>query len=661
MMYGSDFWRYVFFELQQVKMAAGVRWQNLMISVSGLACICVSCIPAHAQAALPLAPEMRELQVSLPEGGADTAPVAAQGIRGQAWRFDGENDFLPVAMDRQAQPLVVWSLACWIKLDDLPGPATHTLLTWRDAEGHETRLFVLRPEFKGRNYRLGFDHRQATLLTDDPNHLVSRITPTFTSEIWYHLGVTAGDGRIVFYIDGVPVHEEEVEVVPALAADMGRIGTDLAGEAAFAGAVDSVRVSPSTLTADQMARLYRDELGKTRLAANRELLLADFPHAASHLDEPESDWARALEAPYWYSKAWDWNEVQHWPEYQDDAVTVIAAFDSADKEGADHVCDGEEDDIEIQQALDAVPDTGGKVVLRDGTYHLSNVLLPKSNTELEINGLLRVDDAVSSALTRNTMRGDKSYHVADAGRFRVGQWVTAVDDNGTDHKGGWDNLQGGRKYGQCVVIAAIDGDAITVEEVPAEYKDRSTQNEPPRYGKDYLVDDHALLTTCHSAILVQGQRMVFIHGAGSIFGNRMNQKRTAPTSNWRRWEELRAGSGILVFDSSFVRVEGLTIHDANLHNLTFWMTENCTAEGLDVFGANDKNIAAVSTHRLRLFGNHAHDSVCEDGIIFYVLGHSALVGKNRLTDNPRFALRFHASCRFVTPLENVVSEKRINQ
>ena len=84
---------------------------------------------------------------------------------------------------------------------------------------------------------------------------------------------------------------------------------------------------------------------------------------------------------------------------------------------------------------------------------------------------------------------------------------------------------------------------------------------------------------------------------------------------------MRAGSGIVVFDSSFVRIEGLTIHDANLHNLTFWMTENCTAEGLDVFGANDKNIAAVSTHRLRLFDNHAHDSVCEDGIIFYVLGH----------------------------------------
>jgi hypothetical protein len=78
---------------------------------------------------------------------------------------------------------------------------------------------------------------------------------------------------------------------------------------------------------------------------------------------------------------------------------------------------------------------------------------------------------------------------------------------------------------------------------------------------------------------------------------------------------------------------------------------------LDVYGANDKNIAAVSTHRLRLFNNHVHDAVCEDGIIFYVLGHSALVGKNRITDNPRFALRFHASCRSSIPLANVASGK----
>ena len=87
-------------------MAASVRCQSLLIAVLGLACLCLSYISAYAQAALPPAPEMQELQVSLPDGGADTAPVPAQGIRGKAWHFDGKNDFLPLAMDQQAQPLV---------------------------------------------------------------------------------------------------------------------------------------------------------------------------------------------------------------------------------------------------------------------------------------------------------------------------------------------------------------------------------------------------------------------------------------------------------------------------------------------------------------------------------------------------------------------------
>ena len=269
----------LFVELQRLKMATRVRCQILMIAVLALACMCLSFFPVHAQAALPPTPEMQELQVSLPDGGADTAPAPAQGIRGKAWHFDGENDFLPLSIDRQMQPLQAWSLACWLKLDDLPGPATHTLLSWREKKGDETRLFVLRPEFKGRNYRFGFDHKRTTILTDDPDHLAPRITPTITSEMWYHLGLTVGDGRVVFYVDGVPVYQERVEEAPALSFDAGRIGTDLAGGAAFAGIVDVIRISPSELTADQMSEIYLKDLGEARLAANREQLLADFPDA----------------------------------------------------------------------------------------------------------------------------------------------------------------------------------------------------------------------------------------------------------------------------------------------------------------------------------------------------------------------------------------------
>lgn len=52
------------------------------------------------------------------------------------------------------------------------------------------------------------------------------------------------------------------------------------------------------------------------------------------------------------------------------AVTlVVAAFDSLHPEKADYLCDGFNDQVDIQAALDALPATGGEVRLLDGLYH----------------------------------------------------------------------------------------------------------------------------------------------------------------------------------------------------------------------------------------------------------------------------------------------------
>jgi hypothetical protein len=520
-------------------------------------------------------------------------------------------------------------------------------------------VFVERPAFKGRNYRLGYTCGEKTVLTDDPNHHAKQITPTITSGLWYQLGVTVGNGKVVFYVDGVAIYEEPLEEVLQQGIVGGRVGINASGDAAFAGNIESLRISPHVLTPKEMRAAYEVDLGKSRLEANRDQLLTDFPDARPALADESREWISALESPRWCSKAWNWQLARPEAMGGDDPCTVVAAFDSPDKQGADVVCDGVDDDIDIQQALDSVPDTGGKVVLREGTYRLGSALRPQDHTELQIDGLLRVDNALTSKITLDVKRGENTYHVADSQTFRIGQWVTAVDDHSIDHKEGWSNWRGGRKYGRCGVITAITGDAIEIEDAPSEYGDRGNRIGGPSYRQEVLVEANAMLTTSHSAILVQGKQDVYIHGTGCVLGNRMQQERTAPTSNWQHWEEMRANSGIVVFDSCFVRIEGLQVCDAALHNVTFWMTENCTAEGLDVFGANDKNIAAVSTNRLRLFNNHAHDSVCEDGIIFYVLGHSGLVGRNRVTDNPRHGLRMHGSCRFMTSLGNIDGFNRV--
>jgi len=62
------------------------------------------------------------------------------------------------------------------------------------------------------------------------------------------------------------------------------------------------------------------------------------------------------------------------------AVTlVVAASDSKDTTNADYVCDGVNDQIEIQAAIDALPAQGGMVLLLEGTYNISATINIMSN------------------------------------------------------------------------------------------------------------------------------------------------------------------------------------------------------------------------------------------------------------------------------------------
>jgi hypothetical protein len=68
------------------------------------------------------------------------------------------------------------------------------------------------------------------------------------------------------------------------------------------------------------------------------------------------------------------------------ATLVVAASDSSvgAKDGADYVCDGVADEVEIQAALDALPSGGGKVLCMEGTYTFTSSLeIPGDNIELE--------------------------------------------------------------------------------------------------------------------------------------------------------------------------------------------------------------------------------------------------------------------------------------
>lgn len=72
-------------------------------------------------------------------------------------------------------------------------------------------------------------------------------------------------------------------------------------------------------------------------------------------------------------------------------------------EECNYLCDGTNDQVELQAAVDALPDAGGEVIILDGTYNLSaTVQLNKANVTLRGNG----------PATKLVCSGDRGIHIS---------------------------------------------------------------------------------------------------------------------------------------------------------------------------------------------------------------------------------------------------------
>ncbi len=134
------------------------------------------------------------------------------------------------------------------------------------------------------------------------------------------------------------------------------------------------------------------------------------------------------------------------------ATLVVAANDSSDKSkaGADYVCGVTDDDVQIQAALDALPATGGKVMLLEGTFNVSlGITITKSGTILQGagKGATKIDSTLATGdiiyvngaqqtLVENMFITDingsatRAVHVKDSSQSMLMNISTAYADNG---------------------------------------------------------------------------------------------------------------------------------------------------------------------------------------------------------------------------------------
>ncbi len=140
------------------------------------------------------------------------------------------------------------------------------------------------------------------------------------------------------------------------------------------------------------------------------------------------------------------------------ATFVVAGHNAPDsvRTQADFVCDGINDHVELQAAIDSLPNDGGKVLLYGqfitsaavkicGTNHnKDNVVLSGVGWSSEI----KMCDEVKSDLASNVSAGQRNVVVNSSTGFVVGMTVGIADDNG------W----------EAATIASISGNTLTMEQ-----------------------------------------------------------------------------------------------------------------------------------------------------------------------------------------------------
>ena len=114
------------------------------------------------------------------------------------------------------------------------------------------------------------------------------------------------------------------------------------------------------------------------------------------------------------------------------ASITVAAKDSPGRERADFTCDGINDQVEIQQAIDALPASGGLIELFDGTFNFSDdVQITKSNVTIRGAGkstILKHNPTRWVKLTADSDKGANTVTVQDASQFHVGQLIGITNE-----------------------------------------------------------------------------------------------------------------------------------------------------------------------------------------------------------------------------------------
>lgn len=328
----------------------------------------------------------------------------------------------------------------------------------------------------------------------------------------------------------------------------------------------------------------------------------------------------------------------------------------------------------IQQALDS----GARhVIVPAGTYNLLGPLRPLPNQCLEINGTLRIGDAVIQTLRQDVQPGDAKVVVTKGSAYAVGQEVTLHDEQLPIHLINWvHHPEGVRpRHGATYQTRRVNAGHARIVAISG-----NTLHLNAASSRAYRCKFQACLATQHSAILIEHDH-VRVCGTGTIEGNKHNQLDAQPGPlEHDSQEENTAGCCIKVASTQPLEgivIEDITLQNAILHNLSLGVHNNAhfpdcvvsdsIVRGVHSLYAHDKNIAIGRCRNCRIVNNVAAFSEFEDGIVLHQVANDRRqaageiqIQGNRCIGNARNGLHVGANMHDIHLSENICSTNGFN-
>ena len=200
-----------------------------------------------------------------------------------------------------------------------------------------------------------------------------------------------------------------------------------------------------------------------------------------------------------------------WDNVARTATFVVCANDSLNKTQCDYVCDGVDDQVEIQAAIDALPSDGGKVVLLDGTYNMADSAGPYGSLYITRNNVALEGMGVGTILKASaSMTHDAIIRIGCVSNITFRDFLIDCNDHG------FVGIRGSFCTGKHLIIENIHFKNSVSSYAIQVGGDSGNMYHDVHIKNCHLENTGGLLANCINNVLIEGCVLKDIHFPSSI-------------------------------------------------------------------------------------------------------------------------------------------------